>query len=171
MTSHVYPASAMIGDYARAAAGLVPTLAILAIAPAGPVAGALLAGLAALFGWFGLRTALRHATHIEATEAGLTVSGPLGATIRWADLDALKLAYYSTRRDRRDGWMQLELRDGHSTVRLDSRIEGFNELVERSARAAALRGLQLGPATAANLEALGIDNPVFSFARMAGGRA
>ena len=52
----------------------------------------------------------------------------------------MKLAYYSTRRDRRDGWMQLDLRSGWSSVRLDSRIEGFAELVERAARAADDRG-------------------------------
>ncbi len=51
----------------------------------------------------------------------------------------MKLAYYSTRRDRRDGWMQLELRAGASTIRLDSRIDGFAELVERAALAAAAR--------------------------------
>lgn len=162
MIRHAYPASAMLGDYLRAAAGLVPTVAILAIASLGAVAAGILGGLAALFSVFGLRTALRHRTFVEVTEAGISASGPLGASIRWTELDRIKLAYYSTRRDRRDGWMQLELRAGRSVIRLDSRIEGFAELVERSARAAATRRLVLNPATAANLEALGIQSLVFS---------
>ena len=162
----------MTGDYLRAAAGFVPATAILAIAALGPVATAMLAGFAALFAVFGLRTVLRHATRIEATETGLASSGPLAAEIRWAELDRMKLAYYSTRRDRRDGWMQLELRTGAATIRLDSRIERFAELVERAALAAAARGVELSAATAANLEALGIRAPVLSgFADMAGGRA
>jgi hypothetical protein len=161
MTRHAYPASAMLGDYLRAAAGLVPTAAILAIAPLGAVAAAILGGLAALFSVFGVRTALRHRTRIEVTETGISASGPLGAAIRWAELDRIKLAYYSTRRDRRDGWMQLELRSGWSVIRLDSRIDGFARLVERSATAAATRRLALSPATAANLEALGIRSPAF----------
>jgi hypothetical protein len=172
MTRHVYPNSAMIGDYARAAAGFVPAAAVLALAADGAVATGILVGLAALFALFGLRTALRHATRIDATETGLEVSGPLSATIRWADLDRMKLVYYSTRRDRRDGWLQLELRAGVSTIRLDSRIDGFNVLVERAALAAAARGVELSAATLANLEALGVATPaVGDFARMAGGRA
>jgi hypothetical protein len=159
MTRHAYPSSAMIGDYLRAAAGVVPVAVILAIAPVGTCAGAILGGLAALFLVFGVRTALRHMTRIEISETGLSASGPLGASIRWAELDGIKLAYYSTRRDRRDGWMQLELRAGSARVRLDSRIDGFPTLVERAARAAEMRGLELSAATAANLEALGIGSP------------
>ncbi len=158
MSRHAYPTSAMIGDYLRAAAGFVPSAALLALAPVGVVAGTILGGLAALFALFGVRTALRHASPIEMSEAGVSASGPLGAAIRWDRLDAIKLAYYSTRRDRRDGWMQLELRAGSSRIRLDSRIDGFAQLVGRAARAAAARGIELSPPTAANLQALGIGS-------------
>jgi hypothetical protein len=168
MTCHAYPSSAMAGDYLRAAAGLVPTAAILAIAPVGAIAAGILGGLAALFSVFGIRTALRHRTRVEMTEAGLSASGPLGATIRWAELDRMKLAYYSTRRDRRDGWMQLELRSGWATIRLDSRIDGFTQLVERSAMAAAARRLVPSAATAANLDALGIRAPALPGVDQAG---
>jgi hypothetical protein len=159
MTQHTYPRSAMIGDYLRAAAGFVPIAVILMIAPVGTGADLILGGLAALFLLFGIRTALRHGTRVGMTETGLSASGPLGASIRWAELDGIKLAYYSTRRDRRDGWMQLELRAGTARLRLDSRIEGFPKLAERAARAAEMRGLELSAATAANLEALGIGSP------------
>jgi len=156
MTCHAYPTSAMLGDYARAAAGLVPTITILAVEPIGLVGGVMLSGFAALFGMFGIRTAVRHSTQIEATEAALRASGPSRVSISWSELDRLKLAYYSPRRDRRDGWMQLELRSGSSTLCVDSRIEGFTELVRISARAAELRGLTLNQATSTNLQALGI---------------
>jgi len=53
--------------------------------------------------------------------------------------------------------MQLELRSGSSKLRLDSRLEGFTKVVEASARAAEARGLRFGPATGANLRALGIE--------------
>jgi hypothetical protein len=68
----------------------------------------------------------------------------------------MKLSYYSSRRDGRAGWMQLELRSGSAKLRLDSRIEGFTELVEVSARAAAARGLSLSASTLANLQAVGL---------------
>jgi hypothetical protein len=157
MTGHAYPTSAMLGDYVRAAAGLLLSGGILATMPAGMFGEAVLAGFAALFAAFGARTALRHGTNLEVTEAGLRASGLLRISIPWSELDRMKLAYYSTRRDRREGWMQLELRSGCSTLRVDSRIEGFTELVGASVRAASRRGLLLDPATSANLQALGVE--------------
>jgi hypothetical protein len=156
MTSHAYPTSAMLGDYIRAAAGFFPTSAILATIPAGMVGAIVLGGFAALFAVFGIRTALRHGTHLEVTDAALRASGLLRTCIPWSELDRMKLSYYTTRRDGRGGWMQLELRSGWSTLRVDSRIEGFPELVGASARAAERRGLSLDPATSVNLQALGV---------------
>jgi hypothetical protein len=159
-TKHVYPASAMIGDYARAAAGLVPAAVLFATTPVGSVATVVLGGFAAVFAAFGLRTALRHGTSLEMTETELRVRGPWSGTIAWKRLDRLKLAYYSTRRDRTSGWMQLEIGAGGRRIRLDSRIEGFDRVVQRAAVAAAERGIELNEATASNLESLGIRLPL-----------
>lgn len=156
MTRHAYPTSAMLGDYARALAGLAPATAILAAVPVGAVGATVVGGFAALFAVFGIRTVLRHGTCLETTETALRASGLLRGSIPWSELERIKLTYYSTRRDRRDGWMQLELRSGRSTLRVDSRIEGFADLVERSAKAAERRGLPLNAATAVNLQALGV---------------
>lgn len=155
-TKHVYPASAMIGDYARAAAGLVPAAVLFGSTPVGSVATVVLGGFAAIFAAFGLRTALRHGTSLEMTEAELRVRGPWSGTIAWNELDRLKLAYYSTRRDRSSGWMQLEIGGGGRRVRLDSRIGGFDQVVRRAAIAAAARRVALSEATVSNLESLGI---------------
>jgi hypothetical protein len=160
MTRHSYPPSALFGDYLRAAAGFFLTIAIFAIGPVGIVEATMLGGFAALFAVFGVRTALRHCTRLEATEEGLRAPSWLSASISWSELDRMKLAYYSTRRDGREGWMQLELRAGWSTLRIDSRIEGFVNLVRVSAEAAEMRGLSLDPATLLNLQALRIEQPV-----------
>ncbi len=160
----------MLGDYLRAAAGFVPSAAILATTPVGSVGAAVLGSFALLFSVFGIRTALRHGTRLDMSEEALRASGPLGGNITWDSLDAMKLAYYSTRRDRRDGWMQLELRAGRSVLRLDSRIEGFNAVVERAAEAAETRGLLLSAATLANLEALGIRPRSADFGAWQSGR-
>ena len=156
MTCYAYPNSAMYGDYLRAAAGFVPTAAILATMPVGMVATTVLSGFVALFAVFGVRTILRHGTSFEMTESALRASGLSRTSIAWEELDRMTLAYYSTRRDRREGWMQLELRSGRKKVRLDSRIEGFAELVGKSVKAAKSRGLTLNAATVANLRALGV---------------
>jgi hypothetical protein len=157
MTCYAYPTSAMYGDYLRAAAGFVPTAAILTAMPVGVVAATVLSGFGAIFAVFGVRTLVRHGTRFDLTESALRASGLGRTSIAWAELDRMTLAYYSTRRDRRDGWMQLELRSGRKKVRLDSRIEGFAELVGKSAGAAKSRGLTLNAATLANLAALGVS--------------
>ncbi len=156
MTSYAYPTSAMLSDYFRAAAGFVPATAILATLPVGGASGIVLGTLAALFALFGMRTVLRHGSRFEMTETALRSTGLLRASIVWEELDRMRLGYYSTRRDRRHGWMQLELRSRWSSIHLDSRIEGFSELVERSVRAAERRGLPLDAATLANLAVLGV---------------
>jgi len=156
---HVYPTSAMIGDYLRAAAGLLPTGAVFVTAPVGTVGATVLGGFAAIFAVFGLRTVIRHGTRLEMSESQLRTHGTVRRTITWSELDRMKLAYYSTRRDRRAGWMQLELGAGRSRVCLDSRIEGFDQLVRRAAEIAAWRGLPLNDATVANLAALGVELP------------
>jgi hypothetical protein len=158
-TRHVYPTAAMIGDYLRAAAGLVPTGVVFATEPVGTVAAALLGGFAAVFGIFGLRTVLRHGTRLEMSDTELRALGVWPSTINWAELDRMKLTYYSTRRDRRSGWMQLDLSAGGARVRLDSRIAGFDRLVLRAAEAAISRSVALNEATLGNLQALGIRLP------------
>jgi hypothetical protein len=154
-----YPASAMVGDYLRAAAGLGPTVLILATVSVGAVAAVVLGGFAAIFGAFAVRTALRHGTSIEVSDSELRALGLRPTTIPWSQLDRMKLAFYSTRRDRKSGWMQLELGAGRARLSLDSRLDGFDRLVRHAALAASERDLDLGEATAANLQALGIRLP------------
>ncbi|MGD9615575.1 MAG: hypothetical protein AB7H90_09540 [Alphaproteobacteria bacterium] len=164
-TWHSYPASAMIGDYLRAAAGIVPAGAIFATVPVAPFPATVLGGFAIVFGIFGLRTALRHNTSIEIGDIGIRARGLVERRIAWAELDRVKLSYYSTRRDRKSGWMQLELSGGGTKLGLDSRIEGFGEVARRAAEAAYARQLQLSESTAANLEALGIRIPEWQIER------
>jgi hypothetical protein len=154
-----YPASAMTGDYLRAAAGLVPTLAIFATVSVGSVAAVVLGGFAVIFGAFAVRTGLRHATRLEISDIGLHATGLRQATIPWAELDRMKLSFYSTRRDRKSGWMQLQLGAGRTRLSLDSRLDGFETIVRHAATAAAERDLALSDATAANLQALSIRVP------------
>lgn len=156
---HAYPASAMLGDYLRAAAGLVPSSALLLGAAVGSTAAVILGIFAVIFAIFGLRTVLRHGTSLEMTANGLQARGMSRRSIAWADLDRMKLAYYSTRRDRKAGWMQLELASDGAKLGLDSRIDGFDGIVRRAAEAARARGLALSDATLANLDALGIRPP------------
>ena len=165
VTRFGYPASAMLGDYLRAAAGLAPVVAILATVSLSGVAAVVLGGFGAIFGAFAIRTALRHGTSLDVSESELRATGLRQATIPWAELDRMKLAYYSTQRDRKSGWMQLQLGAGSARLSLDSRLDGFDRLVRHAALAAAARDIELSEATAANLQALGIRVPEQRVAR------
>ncbi len=102
------------------------------------------------------RTVCRQLTHIELDETGIRAKGPLGAALRWEDLCSMRLEYYSTRRDREGGWMQLKLSDARRTIRIDSEIGGFAELARGVAAEARRRDLRLDESTRANFAMLGI---------------
>ena len=154
---HRYPARAVMIDYLYSGLGLLFTLGPLAgTTPTGPAAW-VLGGLAALFAVYGARTALRHRTWLSVNEEGISVHGLLRRHLAWDALTRCTLSYYSTRRNRDRGWMQLTLKAGRRSLRIDSQIEGFDRIVRRAASAAAGRGVAFDHTTQENLRALGIS--------------
>ena len=151
-----YPARALMQDYFYTVLGLAFTLVPLAlVTPLAAVTGGL-AGFAVLFFIFGLRTAIRHNTFVEISNSGVMLHSLWGSNVTWSELRELKLSYFSTRRDRHRGWMQLRLRGQNRTIRMDSTLDGFEKLTERAAREAHARDLVLGLETIQNLMALGV---------------
>lgn len=156
MSLHRYPPRTLIGDYVRSVVGLTLTLPPLIIF--NPTAlitvGLLLTG--GLCGFFLLRTIDRHRTIVSVDEDIIAVSGLMPATMRWEEVEKLELHYYSVKRDRSGGWMQLTLKKPGVTVKIDSRLEGFLDIVRRAARVGRERDLRVNPVTRANLAALRI---------------
>jgi hypothetical protein len=153
-----YPRQTLWADYLRAAAGVVLCGAPLLALEVNPWLAAILAGGFVLFGLFFLRTALRQRTRYVLGPDTLCADGPAGTLVEWQRLDRMKLSYFSTKRDRSDGWMQLGIGSaGGRTVKVDSSLDGFYDIVERSARAAEANGLELSVATRANLQSMGIS--------------
>ena len=179
MSRHHYPIGALSSDYMRVAVGLALTLGpLLLLELAAPIAW-LLAVLAVLFFWFGLRTGLRQLSAVELSPQAIAIRGPFGRRLAWDELAHMKLAYYAPRgwgsarrRDRhleqgggrheRDesqrGWLQLTLQGPRGRpIRIESTLEGFDQVLRRAMAAAAHRQLELDPTTTANLSALGLD--------------
>ncbi|MEO1248340.1 MAG: hypothetical protein AAFW76_00740 [Pseudomonadota bacterium] len=161
MTStHRYPLSWVLADYARGGAGLALTgLPLVLIGPA-PIFAYILGALALAFIVFLARTALRHRTAYHQDTEGLSAIGPLdrapGRRIDWRDLNHLALRYYSTQRNRENGWLQLTLKSADGTaLRLESPLEGFGAIVERAVTAAQAAGVALDETTVANMRASG----------------
>ena len=171
-----YPFASLLPDGLRALAGLAFTGLPLAMLPVEPWFGMVLAAGVALFGVFGVLTALRARTEVRVDDDGIEVSAGCGpgrdrdrdrgrgrgrGRLRWSGLRGVKLRYFAVRRERerergqgrRRGWMQLVLKGDGRVVRIDSRLDGFDDVLRRSASAAA--GLRLDPVTRANFEAAG----------------
>jgi len=157
MTLYRYPARALLADYARASVGFVATGLPLLFVPPNTAIIVVLGGLAGLFLLFGLRTGLRQMSSVEMSDQGVSVSGLRSMSLEWQSIRDLRLRYYSTRRDRAHGWMQLRLAGPAGSLSFDSNLDGFDELVRRAATAARAAGLKLNPTTLDNLGALGID--------------
>jgi hypothetical protein len=155
---HSYPLRTIASDYAGAGAGFGVSASLLLFAHVAVPVAWVLGGSTALFLVYFARTVCRHLTRIELDETGICAAGPAlltsGAWIRWDGLRVLRLDYYSTRADRERGWMQLKLADAQHTIRIDSDLEGFAQVVEHAARAAARLALALEPSTVSNLQAL-----------------
>jgi hypothetical protein len=156
MSEHRYPARSLMQDYARGAAGVV--FLAIACVPMHWVLHLVFGLMAALLLSFGLRTYLRSRSRIVLDATGIAVVGPRARHLAWADLSQLKLRYFSTRRDRKQGWMELNLKAGGTSLAVESQIEGFEEIVRRATQAAIARGLAVDPSTEGNLAAL--DMPV-----------
>ncbi len=150
-----YPLAKLAPDYLRAGVGIAVVGLPLATMELPGVVRAVLACLMVLFVAFAVQNLLQHRNRVEMTETTL-VMRPTGTRIDWQGLTRLRLAWFTVRRGGSKGWMELELRAGRSRVRIDSRLDGFDEVVHRAAEAARERGLDLDPVTLANLRTLGL---------------
>jgi hypothetical protein len=152
-----YPQQTLVADYMRAATGVVLCGAPLLLLDINRWLAALLLAGFVLFALFLIRTALRHRTRYVLGPDTLCADGPAGTLVEWNRLDRLKLSYFSTKRDRSDGWMQLSVGStGGRLIKVDSALEGLHDIVERAAQAAEVTGAPLSDATRANLRSMGI---------------
>ncbi len=152
-----YPRETLWADYIRAATGVILCGLPLLFVEVNRWLAVILAGGFLLFGAFLVRTAFRQRTHYLLGPDTLCADGPAGTLVEWSRLDRMKLSYFSTKRDRTSGWMQLVVGStGARTVKVDSSLDGFYDIVERAARAAESRGLELSRTTRVNLRSMGI---------------
>ena len=154
MTRLYYPLSRLWPDYLRAGVGLVICLGLLLFAAPQSVIFALLAGLGLLLTWLGAATLRRQQIEITLDEAGVTCTGRWGLGKRlvmpWAEVRLVTLRYYSTRRDRSQGWLRLTIKGIGGTLRVDSELIGFTRLAGQALAAAESNGTVLDEATRMN---------------------
>lgn len=156
MTMHRYDRRALMGDYARGGIGLAVTGLPLVVTPVATGVAVVLGGFAALFGVYVLRTWMRSVSAIEVDGDGIHSRGPRGASISWDILEAFDVRYFSTRRDKEAGWMQMTVRGDGRKIAIESTLEGFDDVVRHALLVARRNELALSEATKDNLRALGL---------------
>lgn len=157
-----YPVASLVPDGLRALAGLAFTGIPLVRLPVGSWFGMVLGAGVVLFGVFGVMTVLRARTQVRVGDEGVETIPSFRGRVRWDRLRSVKLRYFAVRRERerqrgqgaRRGWMQLVLKGEGGVVRIDSRLDGFDDVLRRTAAAAV--ALRLDPVTRANFEAAGL---------------
>lgn len=160
MKEHRYERGAIVWDMARGGVGLTVTGLPLVVTPLATTMTVIFGALATLFGVYVLRTWLRAAQAIEVDGEGIRRTGPLGVSIPWNDLEAMGLRYFSTRRDKGAGWMELKLTGGGAKLPVESSIDDFEGIVRHCMLVARRNDLELSEATQDNLRALGLLGPV-----------
>ena len=154
--THRYPSTRLVGDYVRAGAGLMLTVVPVLLVSLTLVPLIILLLLAALFFGYGLHTILCHRRRISVDDDRISAQ-PGAIRLNWQELTELKLEYYSTRKESTSGWMQMTLRSDNKWLKLDSRLEGFQDIARLAATSAHANDLFLSRTTAGNLAALGIE--------------
>lgn len=159
---HRHTFRSLMADYARAGGGvLLTTLPLFSVDVAGAVFWILATG-ALLFAAYGFNTVMRHLGDVECDETGISVSGPFKKGIAWSEIRAVQLRYFSTRRDGLKGWMQLVVKSPSATIRIESTLTGFADIVAVAVDAASRKGVDLSPTTRGNIEVLGVKTGLFT---------
>jgi len=153
------PISLFLAMIARAAAGLATIVFLAVITRPGVIGLAVLCGIGAVFACYAVRAVSRHMSVITISEEEIRISGPLRKQIAWRETDGVSLRYFSTRRDRENGWMSLVLRSGRKRITLDHEHPAFMPAVQHALNAALRNRVGLNAATMTNARALGITLP------------
>lgn len=158
MTTHRYERGAIIKDYLMGGSGLAVVGLPLAVTELGSWMLPLFTAMALLFGVYLVRTWIRSRTVIEVDDSGLRAHGVWTFDLPWKDLAEIDLRYFSTRRDKNGGWMQLKIGDGSKSLSrrlsIESSLRGFPEVALLAGEAAERNELTMSETTIDNLRAL-----------------
>ncbi len=156
LTIYRYPLKNLAGDYLRAAFGVG-----LLITPFFYSFGAhwmitlILGALLFLFGSFGVVTGIRQYSQVLADEHGLRQQGPRPVALPWNEISEVDLRYFSTRREKSNGWFQVKVKGKDGQIKADSNLDDFDGLLSFLATAVTRHDLPLSPIARENFQAAG----------------
>jgi len=155
---HGYPARTAYIAGLRALAGITGSVVLWIIAGGLTIALISSAGIA-VFAVYGVIAVIRAKEVLVLSDAGIDVHGWRRRNIQFDKLSAVRLAYYSTRRDGEKGWMEMTVRAGGQRVVVESEISGFDRIAEAVFAAATSRNIELSAVSQRNFAVL-LDDSV-----------
>lgn len=148
-----YPRRMLLFDGLRAGVGILITLGPLLFLTVSRSLAMALGVVGLIFLWFGFRVLAQCMVSIVPSADGLSIRGLRQRFLGWEDLKGLKLAYYAPIRRRNAGWYQLTLMGKEGAIKLDSTMDGFDDLLRSALAAATHANLVYDPSTRENLAA------------------
>ena len=159
-----YPRDAIMKDYMQAGAGvLIFGCPLVLYGPNVYVAGVLgaIVLMFAVFGWSAWR---RGRSVIVVTDEAIAIEGAGAVGISWPEIERVGLRYFPVRRgrgregadERGGGWMQLKIEGAGAKIKIDSTLNGFDDVARRVAAAIERHHIATAPATKPNFAALGL---------------
>ena len=155
MSNHRYLTKTVTGDYIRSGIGVVVCGALLVATQSFTIFHYLIVAGLLLFGGFAFRTWQRHQTEYELSDDGIWANGPFGKALRWSEIADIRLKYFSTRKDRKEGWFQLTIKSSAGKISVDSDLEGFDSILRACVPIVRINLLELSESTAENFAAAG----------------
>lgn len=159
MRIYRYPLKTLIGDYIRSACGVLLGAGVFLSVPLSPLIVIVFGIVLVLFTLFAVQTILRHITQVALTDDEICAARFGTVVLPWRDLERVKLRYYGSRPQSRPkgGFMQLTLKGGGASLRLESHLDGFEDVARHAAMAARENRISLDPTSAGNFLAFGLD--------------
>lgn len=162
MKRQKYLFSSILSDYLRSMLGLTVCGFLIIVSGVHIVVLYILGMLILLFVTYAIRTVCRHFTSISFDRDCLQVyiGVWLWREIKWSRVAGIKMRYFSTRRDKTGGWLQLIVLDGDTKISFDSHLENFAVFAERALSIAVEKKLSLNPTTLENFKSINLDAEV-----------
>ena len=128
-----YNKKGLVFDMMRATLGLIIVLPALFLNQGNIYINIVLGSLSLLFFSFAIYICIRaqirfilHSDHLQVRNGLLQIE----KAVFFRDINKVALHYYSTRKDKKNGWLQLNIRYKNKKLRIDSQINDFSDLVE-----------------------------------------
>ena len=150
---HRYPRRAAYVAAMRSVAGCVMALALWYFT-SNLVFTVISVAVLLVFIGYGVVAVGRATSVLTLDDGGIGVEGWRSVHLPFSELTAIRLGYYTTRRDGERGWMELVVRAKGQRLVVESEIDGFRQIAEALYTTANDQGLTLSDVSERNFSVL-----------------